>query len=149
MEIKEIIMTFNCYSLEDTYSVAKRLAKKLNSNSFLAFFGDLGAGKTAFIGALAKALGYKEQTFSPTFAIVNCYQTEKMPIYHFDMYRVENWEDLYSTGYFDYLEQDGIMAVEWSENIYSALPDERIEIEILRGESDNHRIININGAGEI
>ena len=106
---------------EDTEKIAAHFAEKLKGGETIAFLGGLGMGKTCFVRGLAKGLGYKGETYSPTFAIMNEYNGGRLPVYHFDMYRVDGWDDLYSIGYFDYKDTGGILAVEWSENIASAL----------------------------
>ena len=133
----------------DTEKIAEQLSKNLKSGSVIAFIGGLGMGKTRFTAGLAKGLGYKGDVTSPTFAIVNEYKGGRLDIWHFDMYRVNGWDDLYSTGYFDYIEADGVTVVEWSENIENALPENTIRVTIERGESDNQRIITIDGGEEI
>ncbi|MBQ2296298.1 MAG: tRNA (adenosine(37)-N6)-threonylcarbamoyltransferase complex ATPase subunit type 1 TsaE [Clostridia bacterium] len=133
----------------ETAEVAAALGAKISSSAVIAFTGDLGAGKTTFIKGLAKALGYSGEVSSPTFAIVHEYIGGRLPLYHFDMYRVESWESLYSTGFFEYMETDAVLAVEWSENIENALPDDLITVDITRGEDDNERVILISSRGEI
>ena len=133
----------------ETAEVAAVLGAKISSSAVIAFTGDLGAGKTTFIKGLAKALGYSGEVSSPTFAIVHEYIGGRLPLYHFDMYRVESWESLYSTGFFEYMETDAVLAVEWSENIENALPDDLITVDITRGEDDNERVILISSRGEI
>ncbi|MBO4338732.1 MAG: tRNA (adenosine(37)-N6)-threonylcarbamoyltransferase complex ATPase subunit type 1 TsaE [Clostridia bacterium] len=135
---------FITHSREETVSLAERFSKTLKSGDVIAFFGDLGAGKTAFVSGISKGLGCSE-AYSPTFAIVNDYGGE-IPLIHFDMYRVTTWEDLESTGYFDYLENGGIICIEWSENILNALPDDCISITISKLENENDRKIVITGA---
>ncbi len=127
-------------SAEKTGEIATSLAEKLSGGEVIAMRGDLGAGKTCFVSALAKALGYKGETSSPTFAIVNEYLGGRLNVYHFDMYRISSWEDLYSCGYFEYLEAGGVVAVEWSENIEAALPEKYITVEILKGENGGRKI---------
>ena len=100
-------------------------------------------GKTAFTRGLARGLGADDVVSSPTFALVNEY-SGRVPVYHFDMYRVASWDDLYSTGFFDYLDT-GVLIIEWSENIEGALPENALRITISRGESDNQRIFDIEG----
>ena len=100
-------------------------------------------GKTAFTRGLARGMGADDIVSSPTFALVNEYRG-RVPVYHFDMYRVASWDDLYSTGFFDYLE-NGVLVIEWSENIEGALPENALRITISRGESDNQRIFDIEG----
>ena len=128
----------------ETEALAQRLAAKLKGGEVLALFGGLGMGKTAFTRGLARGLGVVDEVSSPTFALVHEYQG-RLPIYHFDMYRVENWDDLYSTGFFDYLDTGAVLVIEWSENIESALPECAIRISIRRGEEDNQRIFQIEG----
>ncbi len=100
-------------------------------------------GKTAFTRGLCRGLGVNDGVSSPTFALVNEYHG-KYNIYHFDMYRVTSWEDLYSTGFFDYLD-NGVLVIEWSENIEGALPENAIRINISKGESDDERTFEIEG----
>ena len=123
--------TYYTDSAEQTKKVAEGIAEKLNGGEVIAMKGDLGAGKTCFVSGLAAALGFSGEVTSPTFAIINEYLGGRLNVYHFDMYRVTSWEDLYSTGYFEYLEAGGVVAVEWSENIEAALPEEYITVEIL------------------
>lgn len=135
-------------SESETVSLGEKIAEKLTGGTVVAFFGGLGMGKTAFTRGLAKALGVKEKVSSPTFAIVNDYGGNP-PLYHFDMYRVESWDDLYSSGFFDFYEAGGILAVEWSENIENALPENTVKVTFERGETDNQRIITIDGGEKI
>ena len=117
-------------SYEQTLQFASDFAKSVPSGSVIGFIGGLGMGKTAFTSGFVKGLGINAEASSPTFAICNEYIGENARVYHFDMYRVENWDDLYSTGYFDYLNDDSYILAEWSENIFGALPDDAIIIEI-------------------
>ena len=103
-------------SLSETENIAQNIAKNLVGNEIIAFFGDLGVGKTAFIRGIAQYFNIENEVSSPTFSIINEYQTDKFTIYHFDMYRVNTPEDLESTGFFDYIDS-GVMLIEWSENI--------------------------------
>ena len=119
---------FIAESPEKTEELAERLAKTLEGTEVIAMFGGLGAGKTAFTRGLAKGLEAGDDVSSPTFALVHEY-SGKYPVYHFDMYRIGSFDDLYSTGFFDY-EGSGIMVIEWSENIVDFLPEERIEVHI-------------------
>ena len=136
--------TYYTDSAEQTKKVAEGIAEKLNGGEVIAMKGDLGAGKTCFVSGLAAALGFSGEVTSPTFAIINEYLGGRLNVYHFDMYRVTSWEDLYSTGYFEYLEAGGVVAVEWSENIEAALPEEYITVEILKN-ADGGRTINVEG----
>ena len=130
-------------STEDTEKIGELIAEKLCGNEVIALFGGLGMGKTAFTRGLCRGLGVNDGVSSPTFALVNEYHG-KYNIYHFDMYRVTSWEDLYSTGFFDYLD-NGVLVIEWSENIEGALSENAIRINISKGESDDERTFEIEG----
>lgn len=130
-------------STEDTEKIGELIAKKLFGSEVIALFGGLGMGKTAFTRGLCRGLGVNDGVSSPTFALVNEYHG-KYNIYHFDMYRVTSWDDLYSTGFFDYLD-NGVLVIEWSENIEGALPENAIRINISKGESDDERTFEIEG----
>ena len=124
-------MTYTVNSVAETEQIAQELSAKLKPGDVIALNGDLGAGKTHFVSALAKSIGYMGETYSPTFAIINEYIGGKMPIYHFDMYRISTWDDLYTTNYDEYLQSGkGLLAIEWAENIQGALPDSFYEVEI-------------------
>ena len=130
-------------SAQETEQLGERLAKQLTGNETIALFGGLGMGKTAFTRGLCRGLGTGEVVSSPTFALVNEY-TGRCPVYHFDMYRVTTWDDLYSTGFFDYL-GTGVLVIEWSENIEGYLPEERITVTFTPV-SETTRKITIKGA---
>ena len=132
---------YKSFSYEETLDIGVKLASGLKGNEVIALFGGLGMGKTALTTGIAKGLGAENCVSSPTFAIVNEYHG-KVNIYHFDMYRVNTWDDLYSTGFFDYL-GNGVIIIEWSENIENALPDEYIKISIEKGSSENERIFTV------
>lgn len=135
-------MQYTVSSVEETEKVAKILSESLTAGDVVALFGDLGAGKTHFVSGLAKALGFEGETYSPTFAIINEYLGGKYPIYHFDMYRISTWDDLYTTNYDEYLaEGRGILAIEWAENIEGALPDIYHKVEILNTGNNTRNII--------
>lgn len=127
----------------ETEAIGERVAKALKGTEVIALFGGLGMGKTAFTRGLARGLGVSDGVSSPTFALVNEY-AGRCAVYHFDMYRVTSWDDLYSTGFFDYLDT-GVLVIEWSENIEGALPDDAVRITISRGEHDDSRIFEIEG----
>lgn len=129
-------------SYEETVELGKKTAQELPKGSVIAFIGGLGMGKTAFTTGFALGLGIDADVSSPTFAICNTYIGSENTLYHYDMYRVDGWDDLYSTGFFDFIETDAYIAVEWSENIYGALPDSSIIIEIDKL-SDNSRKFKI------
>lgn len=132
---------------KDTEKIGEMLASRLSGGEVIAFRGGLGMGKTCFIRGLAKGLGFNGSVTSPTFNLINEYIGGRLPLYHFDMYRITGWEDLYSTGYFDYIEEGGVIAAEWSENIESALPDNAIIVNIARID-DSRREISISAKGE-
>ena len=136
---------FRSTSVQMTEEYGKQLAKELQGGTVLALFGGMGMGKTALVRGIAAGLGLSAEVSSPTFALVHDYGG-RPPLVHFDMYRVTGWEDLYSTGFFDYLDAGAILVVEWSENIEGALPENAVKITISRGESDNQRIFEIEGA---
>ena len=116
-------MIFLTNSPRETETVGETLAKVLQPGAVIAYRGDLGAGKTAFTRGLARGLGYQEPVTSPTYTIVNEYLGGKLPLFHFDMYRLRSSEDLWDIGWEDYLERGGVCAVEWSENVADALED--------------------------
>lgn len=129
-------------SPKETEIIGSSLAEKLKGNEVIAIFGGMGAGKTAFTRGLASGLGVTDGVSSPTFALVHEYEG-KFPIFHFDMYRVTNYDDLYSTGFFDYIE-NGIIVIEWSENIEEAIPKDAIRISI-NPISETEREITVSG----
>ncbi len=122
---------FRSESVSMTEEYGRELAKELNSGSVVAFFGGMGMGKTAMVRGIAAGLGLNAEVSSPTFALVHDYGGQP-PLVHFDMYRVSGWEDLYSTGFFDYLDAGAILVVEWSENIENALPEDAIRLRMQR-----------------
>ena len=116
-------MEFITHSPEETEKVGEALGRALRAGTVIAYEGDLGAGKTAFTRGLARGLGATEQVTSPTYTIVNEYLSGRMPLFHFDMYRLASAEDLWDIGWEDYLDRRGVCAVEWSENVREALED--------------------------
>lgn len=136
--------TFFTHSPQETEDLAGRLAALLSPGDVIAYEGGMGVGKTAFTRGLAKGLGIAADVCSPTFSLVNDYRGEKATLYHFDMFRVEGFSDLYSTGFFDYLDTGGILAIEWSENIAGALPEGCIQVSLERVD-DATRKITIKG----
>ena len=137
-----MVNTFISNSHKETITFAAEFAKTLTGGEVIAFIGSLGMGKTCFTKGLAKGLGFEGEVNSPTFAIMNEYIGGRIALYHFDMYRIEGWEDLDSCGFFDAIDSGGVLAVEWSENIAGALPEDTIFITIERL-SDNQRKITI------
>ncbi len=134
-------------SFEKTEEIAAEFAAQLKGGEVVAFRGGLGMGKTCFTRGLARGLGFKEAVTSPTFALINEYIGGRLNIYHFDMYRISSWDELYSSGFFEYIEENGIVVAEWSENIENALPDNTIYVEI-KLLDDNKREILIFKKGE-
>ena len=144
--LKEIITN----SAEETENVGFEMASLVNENlslpPFIALYGDLGVGKTAFVRGFAKLFSPNALVRSPTFALVNEYPSNgDRRVFHFDMYRITDEDDLYSIGYYDYLDNGSICLVEWSENIPYAIPDEHIRVEIIKTNLDtpNERKITI------
>jgi tRNA threonylcarbamoyladenosine biosynthesis protein TsaE len=129
-------------SPEETETVGETLGEMLTGGEVLAYTGDLGAGKTAFTRGLARGLGITQRITSPTFTIVNEYEDGRLPLFHFDLYRLGGAEELFDIGWEDYLARNGVCAVEWSENAEDAL-EEPIIVSICRGETDVQRIITI------
>lgn len=136
---------FISHSADDTKRIAADFAKTLRGGEVVAFSGGLGMGKTTFVSGAADSLGVGDYVSSPTFAIVNDYGG-KPHIYHFDMYRVNDWDSLYSTGFFDYMTDENVLFIEWSENIDGALPENTIRIDFEKT-GDNSRRITIDGGG--
>ena len=134
---------------EETEALGAQLGALLKPGTVLAYTGDLGAGKTAFTRGLARGLGICEQVTSPTFTLVNEYETGRIPLFHFDMYRLGSSDELFGIGWDDYLVRGGVCAVEWSENVEDALDEETIWIEIRRGEQENQREITISNAPKL
>ena len=138
-------MKFITNNTAETRELGRRLATKLNPGSIVAYTGDLGAGKTAFTGGLADGLGVTDRVTSPTFNIVNEYEGGRLPLFHFDLYRLESADELFDIGWEDYLIRGGVCAVEWSERAVEALEGDVIRVHIARGEQDDQRIITIEG----
>ena len=132
-------MEFITNSPTETEAVAAALAQKLAPGTVLAYRGDLGAGKTAFTRGLARGLGYADPVTSPTYTIVNEYLGGRLPLFHFDMYRLASSDDLWDIGWEDYLERGGICAVEWSENVDDAM-EQAIYVTIEKRGEDPRRI---------
>ena len=138
-------MEFITRSPDETRALGGRLADALQGGEVIAFTGDLGAGKTAFVSGMACALGVDERVTSPTFTIVNEYEGGRLPLFHFDMYRLGSADELFHIGWEDYLARGGICAVEWSENVDEAIDEDAIRVAIIRGEDENSRVITIEG----
>ena len=129
----------------ETEALGEALAAHLRAGNVVAYLGDLGAGKTAFTRGLARGLGYEGRVTSPTFTIVNEYEG-KLPLFHFDLYRLGDEEDLFDIGWEEYLNRGGVCAVEWSERFPKALPPDTITVAISRcPENEDWRKITIKG----
>ena len=136
-------MQFITNSPMETEAIGAALSKILTPGSVIAYRGDLGAGKTAFTRGLARGLGYREPVTSPTYTIVNEYLGGRLPLFHFDMYRLASSDDLFDIGWEDYLDRGGICAVEWSENVADAMED-AVTVTIEKT-GENARRITIEG----
>ena len=137
-------MKFYTKNEQETEALGEALGKQLRPGSLIAYYGDLGAGKTAFTRGLARGLGISDRVTSPTYNIVNEYPG-LIPLFHFDMYRLESSEDLFDIGWEDYLVRGGVIAVEWSERVEDALEDALV-IDIRKDPEDNDsRCITVKG----
>lgn len=132
--------TITTNSSKETANLGERLGRIIKKDSVIAFLGGMGSGKTCLTSGLCKGLDYLGDVTSPTFALVNEYLGGRLNVYHFDMYRINDDDELYALGFYDYLEQDGVCVVEWSENILSSLPENSIYISFKRID-DNKREI--------
>ena len=136
-------------SPEETEMLGCRLGERLEPGAVVAFTGDLGAGKTAFTRGLARGLGISDRVTSPTFTIVNEYEGGRLPLFHFDMYRLGSADELFDIGWEDYLRRGGVCAVEWSENVEEALEEDAVRVDIRRGDRENERIISVENAPDL
>ncbi len=125
------MQVYESYSYEDTIGIAKKIADALSGGEFIAMYGDLGAGKTAFVQGVAKALGITNHVTSPTFTIVNEYEG-RLPLYHFDVYRISDPDEMYEIGYDEYVDGNGVCIIEWAELIEDLFPQKYIKITILK-----------------
>ena len=135
-------------SEQDTEALGRALVQRLQPGAVVAFTGDLGAGKTAFVRGMAQGLGIPQRVTSPTFTIVNEYEGGRLPLFHFDMYRLEDADALFDIGWEDYLGRGGVCAVEWSERVSEALPEDTLWVTLERvdGQEDWRRITVEGGA---
>ena len=132
-------MTFTTTSPAGTEALGAALGRIVPAGTIIAYRGDLGAGKTAFTRGLARGLGYAEPVTSPTYTIVNEYLGGRLPLFHFDMYRLASADDLWDIGWEDYLDRNGVCAVEWSENVAEAL-EGAISVTIEKTGEESRRI---------
>lgn len=138
-------MEYRTDGVLQTETLGERLGRALKSGAVIAYTGDLGAGKTAFTRGLARGLDIPGQVTSPTFTIVNEYEGGRLPLFHFDMYRLGSSDELFDIGWEDYLDRGGVCAVEWSENVDDALEGDCIRVDIRRGDTQEQRIITVTG----
>ena len=143
MNISDMTRNFVTTSVEETIALGRKLGKVLRPGDVVALDGDLGAGKTALVRGMARGLELGEAVSSPTFTIVNEYPGHPA-LFHFDLYRLKNAEELYAIGWEDYLDRDGICVTEWSENAEEALPEDAVRVFFERlGETE--RRIRVEG----
>ncbi len=140
-------MEYITNSPEETEALGAALGTTITPGTVIAYLGDLGAGKTAFTRGLARGLGISEPVTSPTYTIVNEYLTGRLPLFHFDMYRLHSADDLFDIGWEDYLERQGVCAVEWSENVAGAM--ENAVTVCIRKTGEDSRCITIEGGEQL
>ena len=143
------MIKFHAGSVEKTVELGERLGQILHKGDTVCLTGDLGTGKTAFTGGIARALGIGGYITSPTFTIVNEYEG-KLPLYHFDVYRINNTDEMFETGYDEYISGSGVTVIEWAELIKEILPPERIDVNIEKDDMNNtdSRLITIQFHGK-
>lgn len=132
---------YKSHSAEDTSRIAAEFSKTLSPGDVVCLFGEMGVGKTVFTNGLCRALGACDYATSPTFTVVNEYDGADFPVYHFDMYRIEDEDELIELGFDEYLSSGGICIIEWPENIPNSLPKKRINVKILRDSFESRTII--------
>ena len=143
-------MDYVSHSEAETEDLGRRLAAALSPGAVVAYRGDLGMGKTAFTRGLARGLGCEGRVTSPTFTIVNEHEGPGLPLFHFDMYRLEDAGDLFDIGWEDYLDRGGVCAVEWSERVEEALPEDAVTVTFARRpENESWRTITMEGLGPV
>ena len=140
-------MEIKLFSLEDTNEFGIKLGKNLRAGDILCLNGDLGAGKTTLTKSIGIGLGVDEYITSPTFALINQY-SGRIPVYHFDVYRLENVDELFDLGFDEYFYGGGVCIIEWADKIDKMIPKERIVIDIEKGNNPNERILKLSGDGK-
>lgn len=142
-------MKIESFQMEDTFKLGEIIGQNIEAGQVLCLLGDLGTGKTVFTQGFAKGLGITEPVNSPTFTIVQEYESGRLPLYHFDVYRIEDIEEMYEIGYEDYFYGQGICLIEWSNLIEELLPEERIVITINKDleKGFDYRIIKLEEIG--
>ncbi|MBO7650881.1 MAG: tRNA (adenosine(37)-N6)-threonylcarbamoyltransferase complex ATPase subunit type 1 TsaE [Lachnospiraceae bacterium] len=125
-------MNFETFSAEETFKLGEMTGGKLKPGTVVCLDGDLGVGKTVFVKGVAKGLGIKEPVVSPTFTILQEYREGRIPLYHFDVYRIEDPEEMYEIGFDDYLYGDGVCLIEWAKRVTELLPEDVLRITIAK-----------------
>lgn len=138
-------MTYCTHSPEETEQLGERLGELVTPGTVIAYTGDLGAGKTAFTRGLARGLGITERITSPTFTIVDEHLDGRLPLFHFDLYRLSSSEDLFDIGWEDYQDRGGVCAVEWSEVAGDLWETDTIRVDLRRGAGESERTVSITG----
>ena len=138
-------MDYLTHNEAETEALGARLAAVLSPGAVVAYRGGLGMGKTAFTRGLARGLGYPGRVTSPTFTIVNEYEGGRLPLFHFDLYRLGSADELFDIGWEDYLARGGVCAVEWSERMEELLEPGTIRVDLRRGEDESRRVITVEG----
>ena len=140
------MVTIRLKGLEETEEFGKKLGNLLQSGDLLSLTGDLGAGKTTLTKSIGIGLGVEDYITSPTFTLINEYEG-RVKVYHFDVYRLEDEEDLLDLGYEDYFYSNGVTIVEWGDKVENILPSDRINLEIEKGEDQDERMVTLSGQG--
>ena len=141
-------MQITTHSADETQALGKKLAESLRPGDVIAYFGDLGAGKTAFTRGIAEGLGVSEQVTSPTYTIVNEYLSGRLPLFHFDMYRLGSSDELFDIGWEDYVNRGSVCAVEWSENVEDAFYGDEVVVRFEKLGPTTRRITITEGSGK-
>ena len=136
-------MVYNTKSSVETTQVAKEFSKSLKAGDVVCLIGEMGVGKTVFTNGLCQGLGVTDYVTSPTFTIVNEYDGNAFRVFHFDMYRIEEEDELLEIGFDEYLSSGGVCVIEWPQNTKSYIPEHRYEVEITRN-GENGRVISIS-----
>ena len=134
---------FETYSPEETLEIGRLLGENAGPGEVYALIGDLGAGKTVFTKGFAQGLGIEEPVNSPTFTILQIYEEGRLPLYHFDVYRIGDIDEMYELGYEEYFFGDGVCVIEWADLIEELIPEDALTIRITRGEDEEARIYEI------
>ncbi|HYE84271.1 MAG TPA: tRNA (adenosine(37)-N6)-threonylcarbamoyltransferase complex ATPase subunit type 1 TsaE [Clostridia bacterium] len=142
------MLKFNTECAEETSKIGEQLGRLLSKGSIVCLSGDLGAGKTAFTKGIAIGLGVTDYVTSPTYTIINEYEG-RLPLYHFDVYRLNDVEEMHELGYEEYFFGDGVVVLEWADIVKEVIPGERLWITILNTKGDNSREIIIEPTGEV